>query len=143
MKIVIDHVRGSRRGQRQEFVGADRVVIGRHPKSDVTFDAHRDLDASSRHAELRLDGERYVLHDVGSSNGTFVGGQRIGELEVGGEQAVEVEFGAGGPVLRIWVGGDDATPEPRPGRGRRLGVGIAAALAVAAVVAVVALVLLG
>lgn len=112
MKVVVDHIRGSRLGQRQEFAAPERLSIGRHPKCDVPFDAHRDLDASSRHAELRQNGESYVLSDVGSSNGTFVGGDRVSEvtLEVG--KPVVIEFGAGGPQLRIWLCTDDMTPEP-------------------------------
>jgi hypothetical protein len=112
VKIVVDHVAGSRRGQRQEFSGQERLSIGRHPKCDVSFDAHRDLDASSRHAELRSGEEGYVLHDVGSSNGTFVGGERVSEIPVPPGQSVVVEFGSGGPQLRIWVGEDDMAPEP-------------------------------
>jgi hypothetical protein len=88
------------------------VTIGRHPKNDIVFDAHRDLDASSRHAELREQEGKYVLCDVGSSNGTFVGGNRVSEVAVETGQSVVVEFGAGGPQLRIWVGEDDAAPDP-------------------------------
>lgn len=112
MRIVVDHIKGSRRGQRQEFPATERVSIGRHPKCDVPFDAHRDLDASSRHAEVRRDGEKYLLCDVGSSNGTFMGGSRVSEvaLEVG--QPIVVEFGSGGPQLRIWLGTDEMKPEP-------------------------------
>ena len=112
MKIVVDHVVGSRRGQRQEFAGGERLTIGRHPKCDVSFDAHRDLDASSRHAELRAGEAGYVLHDVGSSNGTFVGGERVSEIPLEPGVSVLVEFGAGGPQLRLWVGEDDMAPEP-------------------------------
>ena len=115
MKIVVDHLVGSRRGQRQEFP-AGRVTIGRHPKNDIVFDAHRDLDASSRHAELREREGNYVLTDVGSSNGTFVAGNRVSEVVVEVGHPVVVEFGVGGPQLRIWVGADDAAPDPiRPG----------------------------
>jgi hypothetical protein len=115
VKIVVDHLVGSRRGQRQEFP-AGRVTIGRHQKNDIVFDAHRDLDASSRHAELREKSGSFVLCDVGSSNGTFVGGNRVSEVAVEAGQSVVVEFGAGGPQLRIWVGADDAAPDPiRPG----------------------------
>lgn len=117
MKIVVDHLVGSRRGQRQEFP-AGRVTIGRHPKNDIVFDAHRDLDASSRHAELREQDGKYLLLDVGSSNGTFVAGKRVSEVAIDAGQPVVVEFGAGGPQLRIWVGDDDAAPEPiRAGMG--------------------------
>ena len=112
MKIVVDHLHGSRRGQRQEFPSGKRISIGRHPKCDVSFDAHRDLDASSRHAELRERDEAYVLTDVGSSNGTFVGGERVSEVVLEPERPVVVEFGAGGPQLRIWFGPADRDPEP-------------------------------
>jgi hypothetical protein len=112
VKIVVDHIKGSRLGQRQEFPGSDKVSIGRHPKCEVSFDAHRDLDASSRHAELRQSGEKIVLADVGSSNGTFVDGERVSELTLDVDAPVVVEFGAGGPQLRIWVGTDEMSPAP-------------------------------
>ena len=54
MRVVIDHVAGSRRGQRQEFPATSRVRFGRHPDCEVSFDPQRDIDASSRHAELRI-----------------------------------------------------------------------------------------
>jgi hypothetical protein len=136
VKIVIDHVSGSRRGQRQEFVAPERVTVGRHPKCDVSFDAHRDLDASSRHAEIRISGGGYVLSDVGSSNGTFVDGQRIGEVALETGPGAVVEFGAGGPRLRIWIGDDDDAPEPLA-RGRGLAPHWLLAAAVLLVVAVV------
>jgi hypothetical protein len=109
---VIDHITGSRRGQRQELAPEVRVTFGRHPDNQVTFDAHRDLDASSRHAELRKDGEdRFHLVDIGSSNGTFIDGQRVKELELPIGRPVEVEFGSGGPRLRLFIGDDDQVAE--------------------------------
>ena len=65
MKIVIDHVSGSRRGQRQELVAEGKLRFGRHPECEVSFDAHKDIDASSRHAELRPQGDDWILVDVG------------------------------------------------------------------------------
>ena len=91
MRVVIDHIAGSRRGQRQEFPASSRVRFGRHPDCEVSFDPHRDIDASSRHAELRvLDvppasgtepvAQGWVLVDLGSSNGTYVEGHRVTEI---------------------------------------------------------------
>jgi hypothetical protein len=114
VRIVIDHVRGSRRGQRQEFGHVTRLSIGRHPDNDISFDAHRDLDASSRHAELRREGRGFVLHDVGSSNGTLLGGQRITQVSIAPGAPILVEFGAGGPVLQIWAGQTDDEPPAPP-----------------------------
>jgi hypothetical protein len=143
VKIVVDHLQGSRRGQRQEFPAGRRISIGRHPKCDVTFDAHRDLDASSRHAELREADDRYVLTDVGSSNGTFVGGHRVGEVVLEPEQPVVVEFGPGGPQLRVWVGPDDRAPEPIHSAGRIRWCWAALGLILAALAAILGLILAG
>jgi hypothetical protein len=139
VKVVVDHIKGSRRGQRQELDGRERLSIGRHPKCDVSFDAHRDLDASSRHAELRGDGDRWQLADVGSSNGTFVDGSRVSEIDLSVGEAVLVEFGAGGPQLRIWIGTDDMTPAPFRAGGRATWRWLAVIAAVAAVIALVLL----
>ena len=122
LRIVVDHLDGSRSGQRQEFAADQRVRFGRHPDNEVSFDATRDLDASSRHAELTLRDGQCVLRDVGSSNGTFVDGQRIDEVTLAIGTPVEVDFGGGGPRVRIVVG-DDATiqalPEIRPAHAGR------------------------
>jgi V8-like Glu-specific endopeptidase len=111
-KIVIDHVKGSRLGQRQEFELVPRLRFGRHPENEIAFDPHRDLDASTRHAELRRDGETFALCDVGSSNGTYLDGVRITSHSVALGTPVEIEFGAGGPRCRIFVGEPREAPPP-------------------------------
>jgi pSer/pThr/pTyr-binding forkhead associated (FHA) protein len=113
MRVVIDHVAGSRRGQRQEFPATTRVRFGRHPDCEVSFDPHRDIDASSRHAELRTVAAGWVLVDLGSSNGTYVEGHRITETSVSQGAPIAVEFGPGGPRVRLFVG-DDAAIEALP-----------------------------
>jgi pSer/pThr/pTyr-binding forkhead associated (FHA) protein len=113
MRVVIDHVAGSRRGQRQEFAATERVRFGRHPDCEVSFDPHKDIDASSRHAELRVLASGWVLVDLGSSNGTYVDGKRITEAPVAKEAPLDLEFGPGGPRVRLFVG-DDAAIERLP-----------------------------
>lgn len=147
MRIVIDHVSGSRRGQRQELPGDGKVRFGRHPECEVSFDAHRDIDASSRHAELRQHGERWVLVDVGSSNGTYVDGKRITESPVSPGVPVMVDFGPTGPKLRLFIGDDDqvvrlaAPPVEAPPARRPWVLAAVAAVLVAVGVAVLALAL--
>lgn len=118
LRVVIDHIDGARRGQRQELEARERIRFGRHPECEVSFDAHRDIDASSRHAELRPVDDSWVLVDLGSSNGTFVEGHRTTEAPVAAGVATMVEFGPGGPRLRIFIGDDAAIaallPPPRP-----------------------------
>lgn len=106
MRVVIDHLAGSRRGQRQEFAADTRVRFGRHPECEVSFDPHRDIDASSRHAELRAVDSGWVLVDLGSSNGTYAEGHRVTEAPVTRNTPVSIEFGSGGPRVRLFVGND-------------------------------------
>ncbi len=120
MRVVIDHIAGSRRGQRQELSATSRIRFGRHPDCEVSFDPHRDIDASSRHAELRLGEVQrgsateelshpgWVLVDLGSSNGTYVEGHRVTETPVTRNVPIAVEFGPGGPRIRLFVGDDRA-----------------------------------
>jgi hypothetical protein len=52
------------------------TVIGRGSDCDVVLD---DPGASRRHAEIKVDGGRILVRDLGSTNGTVVGGERLGE----------------------------------------------------------------
>ena len=122
MRVVVDHIAGSRRGQRQELAASSRIRFGRHPDCEVSFDPHRDIDASSRHAELRVIetphatepvSQAWVLVDLGSSNGTYVEGHRITETPVTRNVPLNIEFGPGGPRIRLFVG-DDAAIESLP-----------------------------
>lgn len=108
LTVIVDHLAGSRRGQRQALTADRRVRFGRHPDCEVSFDAHRDIDASSRHAELRPGTGGWVLVDLGSSNGTFVDGHRVTETAVARAAPVTVEFGAGGPRIRLFIGDEAA-----------------------------------
>ncbi len=85
------------------------------PDSDVAFDPNVDLDASGRHAEVRREGDTFILTDVGSRNGTFVNGRRLygpHTLTTGDE----IEFGTGGPRMRVEVVLPMAHTSPSPSR---------------------------
>lgn len=59
------------------------VVIGRHSSCDIAVD---DLLVSRRHAQVTRGEDGCLVEDLGSSNGTFIDGQRIerGMLTPGG-----------------------------------------------------------
>ncbi len=52
----------------------ERLLIGRAPESDIVLD---DGSVSRRHAELVWRGGTWVIHDIGSRNGTVLNGRRI------------------------------------------------------------------
>src|ERR1700712_2580433 len=55
-------------------IGEERTVIGRGPKVTVRLN---DDGVSREHCELVRQGERVVLADLGSTNGTFCNGARV------------------------------------------------------------------
>ena len=140
---MIDHVAGTRRGQRQEFPAGARIRFGRHPECEVSFDPQRDIDASSRHAELRTVDGGWVLVDLGSSNGTYVEGRRITETPVARNTPLSIDFGPGGPRVRLFIGDDgeiEALP-PAPVEAQRPRWIVPASVGGAALVAIVILLL--
>src|SRR5688572_32009585 len=59
----------------QEFeLTRPEIIIGRDSKVDVVIPSPV---VSQRHARLMQEGEGYVLEDLGSSNGTYLNGQRL------------------------------------------------------------------
>lgn len=86
------------------------VTIGRDPASVVALTG---ASTSRRHAELRSDGNGWVLVDVGSSSGTYLNGTRVTEVRLTGQ--TEVRFGAAdGEPMRLTVVGAQPAPQ-RPG----------------------------
>ncbi len=71
--------------------------IGRDPKADIVM---TDLRISWRHAELRIDGGAWIVEDLGSTNGTFLGPQRLDRIEISAECVVRLGNPDDGPVLR-------------------------------------------
>jgi signal transduction histidine kinase len=66
-------IRGADQGSRFELTEA-AVRVGRDPSN--TIQVH-DTEVSRHHAEIRRTENDYAISDLGSSNGTFVNGQRV------------------------------------------------------------------
>lgn len=62
-------------GGRVYQVTSPVTVLGRGAEADVVVD---DAGVSRRHAEVHSDGNQIRVVDLGSTNGTFVDGERVG-----------------------------------------------------------------
>lgn len=73
--LILTVIQGPDKGRRFELPDHEPQQIGRSsealPLTDQTI--------SRRHAEMTPDGGRWILRDLGSSNGTFVNGVRVTE----------------------------------------------------------------
>lgn len=93
-----------------EFVdpanGAQRIAIdkettrmGREPGSEVAI-APNAANVSRRHAEIRRQDGQYILVDLGSFNGTFLNGRRVGGAERLNDNDL-IELGPAGPKFHF------------------------------------------
>src|SRR6185295_1832466 len=79
------------------------ATVGRHPTNDFVVD---DPRVSGTHLELSRAGDRVRVHDVGSTNGTWIGSHRVVDLEL----ALGGEIIVGDSMLRLEV--DQAAAPP-------------------------------
>lgn len=68
-------------------IDRDRITIGRHPECDIFLD---DITVSRRHAEIRREGERFVLVDTGSLNGTYLNRERVESAPIRSGDEIQV-----------------------------------------------------
>src|SRR3954447_5906972 len=87
--------------------GRGEVVLGRGSEAVVRID---DPQLSRRHVAIRL-GATTTLHDLGSTNGTTVGGRRLRPSE-GVTLSLGDTIGIGGSVITL----QSTATSARPGR---------------------------
>ncbi|KQX13441.1 ABC transporter ATP-binding protein [Streptomyces sp. Root431] len=83
-------------------------TLGRDPQGDLVID---DARVSWRHATISWGGRSWVIEDHGSTNGTFVHGQRIHQMEIGPGSAVNLGNATDGPRLNLAAAGAAAAPQ--------------------------------
>lgn len=131
---------GEREGERVP-ISAPRFTVGRRPGNSLQLD---DASVSGRHAEFEIEGGALLLRDLGSTNGTRVGGRRIEEarpahgdrLAFGNVEAVleDAEL-AGAPAAAAPEGAGELETVSleqvaRSGKGSRLGLVVVLVLVV-------------
>jgi S1-C subfamily serine protease len=118
MAIELRILTGARGGHHERF-DAPTIALGRHLDSDLRFDPNKDLDVSAHHAEIVAGtAGTYRLRDCGSTNGTFVNGNRITGDEPLASGDV-IWLGAEGPQVQVTVlpATAAAVPAARPADG--------------------------
>jgi hypothetical protein len=91
----------------RHVLGKGRTVIGRGSDADITIP---DAGTSRRHVEILWDGERAMVRDLGSTNGTKLDGRRVTEAPLPPDSTVTI--GRTDIVFRVVP---QAQP-PRPSR---------------------------
>lgn len=96
--------------------------IGRDDASDIPL---TDARASWSHAVIRAEGPVWVLEDVGSRNGTFLGSERVTRMEITGSCVVHFGHPEDGPVMSFELtAAPEQPPAPAPqGYGQQQGQG--------------------
>nr|WP_116211063.1 FHA domain-containing protein [Streptomyces olivoreticuli] len=80
-------------------------TLGRDPQGDMVL---QDARVSWRHATVRWGGRSWVIEDHGSTNGTYVQGQRIHQMEIGPGSTVHLGNATDGPRLNLAAAGAGA-----------------------------------
>ncbi|RZU25681.1 FHA modulated ABC efflux pump with fused ATPase and integral membrane subunit [Streptomyces sp. BK239] len=87
-------------------------TLGRDPQGDIVLD---DARVSWRHATVSYNGRGWVLEDHGSTNGTYVQGRRVQQVDIGPGSAVHLGNATDGPRLNLSGAADPvAQPQQQP-----------------------------
>ncbi|MFD5654108.1 FHA domain-containing protein [Streptomyces sp. NPDC127039] len=73
-------------------------ALGRDPQGELVFD---DARVSWRHATISFNGRSWVVEDHGSTNGTFVHGQRVQQTELGAGAVLNLGNATDGPRVSL------------------------------------------
>ncbi|MFI2261768.1 FHA domain-containing protein [Streptomyces tubercidicus] len=83
--------------------------VGRDPQGDMVLD---DARVSWRHATVRWAGHGWIIEDQGSTNGTYVQGRRIHQMEIGPGSTVHLGNATDGPRVTLSAPAADAFSAP-------------------------------
>lgn len=85
-QYVLEILDGDRAGEVVALT-EERVTIGRKPTNTLAL---KDEKASGNHAEVVFEDGRYVLRDLGSTNGTLLDGKRVEEVALSAQDVFQI-----------------------------------------------------
>ncbi|HEX7896423.1 MAG TPA: adenylate/guanylate cyclase domain-containing protein [Planctomycetota bacterium] len=105
-------------GHTRDFALAkESISIGRTPENDIEL---KDSLISRRHTSIVRKGERWLVYDLGSSNGTFVNRERIESKPLDNGDVIRV----GDTEITFWAEeGPAPPPPPKPVSSRPTDIG--------------------
>jgi len=78
-------------------LGPDPATIGREPRNQVVIQGPDVAVVSLQHCEIRREGDGFRIRDLGSTNGTYLNGERVTEADLA--PPASIRLGSQGPEL--------------------------------------------
>jgi S1-C subfamily serine protease len=95
VEFYLEFLKGHNEGETRSFHELELLRVGRNPGGELILE---DLGVSFDHAEVRLRGEAFWLVDRGSTNGSFINGERAYNSKI--REGDILKFGKRGPEVR-------------------------------------------
>ena len=89
------YVMGGKEEHQSFDLQGETFYIGRAPENDIQIE---DKYISRKHLKLQRKGNKYVIQDLNTKNGTFVNGTKVQSAELNNEDTVQI-----GNVINIKV----------------------------------------
>lgn len=103
--LALRFISGKFQGSEYALTDSGEMLVGR--SGDVQIVLSEDM-VSRRHARIVYDGQRITIEDLGSTNGTFVNGEKIKRCDLKEGDRVLI----GSSIFKV-VYADQASPGPR------------------------------